>query len=318
METVFAATPPEFDAQLLQVLLAEARAKREVFLTVDRLHNAVGDVEARNPRTGRYYSPRIWKSSNAECVVLAETAELEARAKPALSEYNEAKQALEGIEDERRRFRDEYEARGGWKRAYLVTNAEGHVHQSTSCSTCRLTTSFQWMTKFSGLTEAEIVAAAGWRACTVCYPTAPVGDAVTLPTKMFSDEEISRDARRIELETKRAAKQQARIEKGLTADGSPLEISYVTTEEEIVIVKLPDGSKAHHRTGNRVPVTRGETIATERAGITWILDNFHYRGSEDRAGRRAALEVLVAALAWKQAKTIDETWVMIEKKARKR
>lgn len=43
-----------------------------------------------------------------------------------------------------------------------------------SCSTCFPTTQFGWVTEFSGKDEAEIVAAAGEGACTVCYPSAPV------------------------------------------------------------------------------------------------------------------------------------------------
>jgi len=65
----------------------------------------------------------------------------------------------------------------GWTRAFLVTNSNGHVHSSMNCSTCNRNgkaTTFAWVTDFSDHDEAQIVAAAGWRACTVCYPTAPV------------------------------------------------------------------------------------------------------------------------------------------------
>lgn len=60
----------------------------------------------------------------------------------------------------------------GWTRAFVVP--EGHVHSSMRCSTCRPTTEFGWVTELSGATEAEIIEAAGSRACTVCYPNAPV------------------------------------------------------------------------------------------------------------------------------------------------
>lgn len=70
---------------------------------------------------------------------------------------------------------DEYVRRGRWTRAFVV--ADGHVHSSMDCSTCNngmYPTEFGWVTEFSGKTEAEVVEAAGSRACTVCYPSAPV------------------------------------------------------------------------------------------------------------------------------------------------
>ena len=62
-----------------------------------------------------------------------------------------------------------------WSRFFLVTSsAGGHIHSSTSCSTCRLHTTFGWLPSLSGLTEADAVAEHGAILCTVCYPSAPV------------------------------------------------------------------------------------------------------------------------------------------------
>ena len=103
-------------------------------------------------------------------------------------------------------FRTEWARRNGWTRAYLVvTNGQGHVHRSTSCSTCYATTQFSWITEFSGATEQEIVDAAGERACTVCYASAPVELRLDRPTKMFSEDEKRKQAEREEREAKRAA-----------------------------------------------------------------------------------------------------------------
>lgn len=98
----------------------------------------------------------------------------------------------------------EYAARGGWTRAYLVDNSNGHVHNTTACSTCFPTTTFAWMTDYSGKDEAEIVESAGERACTVCYPTAPV-EALSRPTQMFTKDEIAAQERREALAAKKAA-----------------------------------------------------------------------------------------------------------------
>lgn len=87
----------------------------------------------------------------------------------------------------------------GWNRAFLaVTNSGGHVHNSTSCSTLHkgeFLTRLSWMTNYSDLSEAEIVEAAGERACTICYPTAPV-ESLNRPTQMFSEDEITAKAAR--------------------------------------------------------------------------------------------------------------------------
>lgn len=74
-------------------------------------------------------------------------------------------------------FYREFRRRGGWERAYMAANTDGHIHRSMNCSTCnngRYATRFNWLTRLSGSSEAEIIAAAGVHACTVCYPNAPV------------------------------------------------------------------------------------------------------------------------------------------------
>lgn len=100
----------------------------------------------------------------------------------------------------------EFTARGGWTRAFLaVTNGSGgHVHRNRSCTSCYVTTEYAWMTEFSGQTEDEIVDAAGERACTYCYPSAPV-EVLDRPTRMFTKDEQRIAAERAE----RAAKKEA-------------------------------------------------------------------------------------------------------------
>src|SRR5699024_12010413 len=98
-----------------------------------------------------------------------------------------------------------FRLRGGWNRAFLVAGANGHVHSSTSCSTCHPTTQYAWMTDYSGADEDTIVADAGYRACTVCYPSAPVGDERSLPPKILSrsEEHTSEVQSRFELVCRR-------------------------------------------------------------------------------------------------------------------
>lgn len=92
----------------------------------------------------------------------------------------------------------------GWSRAYLVTNTGGHVHRSMSCSTCYATTDYFWVTALSGLTDDEVVDEARERACTVCYPDAPV-EKLAQATRVFSDDERDAQARAAERDAKRQA-----------------------------------------------------------------------------------------------------------------
>ena len=97
----------------------------------------------------------------------------------------------------------EYDRRGGWERAFLVTNHGGHIHRTMSCPTCYPDTEFGWLTELSGSTEAQIIDAAGMTACTVCYPTAPV--AQLTPEQRKAHTAAERDAKRAaKAELKRA------------------------------------------------------------------------------------------------------------------
>lgn len=98
-----------------------------------------------------------------------------------------------------------------WNRAWIVvTNGKGHVHKTTSCTTCYATTRFQLLPQCSALTESEIVWLAGERACTICYPSAPVASR-DLPTQLFSIEEEQAQAIRAEQVAKRNAKEAKKV-----------------------------------------------------------------------------------------------------------
>lgn len=81
----------------------------------------------------------------------------------------ELKEKQEEIEPFTQRFNEEQ-----WTRAFLVVNANGHVHRDMDCSSCFPSTRYEWKYELSGKNEEEIIALAGERACTICYPQAPV------------------------------------------------------------------------------------------------------------------------------------------------
>lgn len=118
---------------------------------------------------------------------------------------------------------------GCWSRTFVVPG--GHVHSSMDCHSCYPTTRYYWYVEFSGAEESEIVENAGDRACTICYPSAPVDRPTTMYTPDERQAKVDAEARaqaKIEREAKRIAK-------AATASGEPLEIpSMYGTRTEIV------------------------------------------------------------------------------------
>ncbi len=98
---------------------------------------------------------------------------------------------------------------GAWRRFIFVPG--GHVH-NFGCSTLHFTTARIWIPEYSGADEAELVEAAGERACTVCFPSAPVDRPTTIPELVKEREE--REAEAAERAAKREAAEAAKITVG--------------------------------------------------------------------------------------------------------
>lgn len=215
----------DLDEKLGKSLLAVMRAK-------DILRRRAGDQQVT---TGRH---RHWKLTFSEALTLLDqkiNALDEAGLKSpsgrllveARTNFRAAVDARAAIEAEIDPYEAEY-GRRPWTRAFLAlvnTKDGGHVHRSRNCSTCNNgieRTRFEWRVDYSALPEAEIVEAAGERACTVCYPSAPV-EALGRPTRIFSKSEIERNAARQAREEKAAAKAaKAAAESITTPEGGPL------------------------------------------------------------------------------------------------
>ena len=177
-------------------------------------------------------------------------------------------------------FHAEFTRRGGWNRAFLVTNAGGHVHTSTSCSTCFPRTSFVWLTEFSDRDEDEVVGAAGESACTTCFPSAPVD----VLRRHSTIEAPARREARMQRETKAAAK---------------------AAKEEATGIANPDGSPLRGEWG---------VIKTERAAQIELVDII---ASHRGYGYDAHLDVqdtIFAALAHKRGQDVDQVRLDVETK----
>lgn len=91
---------------------------------------------------------------------------------------------------------NEFNARGGWSRYFLVTSSNGHIHQSTSCHTCnkgKNATTFALVYHLSGETADRAVEVFGPALCSACYPQAPVesreqGKVTTSLASVYYDE----------------------------------------------------------------------------------------------------------------------------------
>lgn len=130
------------------------------------------------------------------------------------------------LEAEMAPYEAEFAARR-WSRFFLVTNGNGHVHSSMSCSTCYQTTEFAWLPELAGKTEAEMVEEFGEKACTVCFPSAPANPSFRGPGRR---DRATLDAKAAEKASKAAAK----LEKALLPDGSPLRLSDFGTPTTLI------------------------------------------------------------------------------------
>ncbi len=120
------------------------------------------------------------------------------------------------LRDEAEPFEMEYMRRGMWNRYFLVTNGNGHVHRGTNCSTCYATTLYAWLIDLADCDEAAMIEEWGERACTVCFPDAPVNPFYNRPARVDRE---AREARAAE----KAAREATKAAKAITdVDGSPL------------------------------------------------------------------------------------------------
>lgn len=216
--------------------------------------------------------------------------------------YHGLERQLQAIKDEQAPLEEVYR-KYHWTRAFLVLNGNGHVHSSRSCSTCYPTTQFGWLPEYSGANEVQIVEDAGERACTVCYPSAPV-DVLSRPSKIFSPDERQKMADREARAAAKVERERKRIEKAATKDGS-----------ELVI--YPDGRS---QTESHVRGTRPERFTSEISATTWYTDQLVTQVSNpeywarERENREAAMLEIATSLAEKHEISVEEMQARLAKK----
>lgn len=191
-------------------------------------------------------------------------------------------------------YHEEFTRRGGWTRAFLVTGSNGHVHKSMDCSTCFPTTRYYWVTDMSGQDESEIVDAAGEKACTVCYPSAPV-DTLRQPSRIEDPAVVAEREKRA---AEKAARDAVRAEKGITDPA---------TGGDLIVRRY------HIKTA----------LTAEREAIRLITTLKHdsveaYSNQRYVNENREDVAALVRALANKRGETFEETVSYLDEKAKKK
>ncbi|MFD8654974.1 hypothetical protein [Streptomyces mirabilis] len=314
-------TEVEIDTELSRLWNQEAQAESKRLGLQASLHAQLGDKGRRVQGARGLIFSLSWEQVLEQALIKTRTPYVgttEGRAVAeidgTLTNWALVSRKLEDLAAETKPYTDEYVRRGRWNRVFLAQSHDGHAHKGQNCSTCHRgenPTEFAWLIQYSGKTEAEIVADAGWRACTTCYPSAPVGDEETLPTKMFTpDEETARKARE-EREADKAKRDADKTAKGITApDGSPLRdkgSSRIATERTAVI-EATDGLSDRYKN------LRVAQIIEADPGLRPFFPD-EERQTRNEAEERSYAMRLIVAIAHKRGVPGEEVLAELEPKA---
>ncbi|MFE2101590.1 hypothetical protein [Streptomyces sp. NPDC059468] len=196
-----------------------------------------------------------------------------------------------------------------WTRYYLVDNTNGHVHKDQDCSTCFDDTRYAWLVEQSGLSAEELVELAGEKACTVCFPWAPV-DTLKRKTKLEAPE---RKAARLERERKKAEAAAKKAAKAIAnPDGTPLKVfTGHYPERQVVrngrVVKVHPAHDAY------------DTLKTLHAARGWLTDFYYWtKDGAHPSFRPESLEDVAKAVAHKEGKDVETVLAEAKKRAARR
>jgi hypothetical protein len=222
---------------------------------------------------------------------------------------------LAAAEAEAAPYEAEYTRRGGWNRVFLATSINGHAHNGSECSTChngQYRTAFSWLIQYSGQDEDEIVADAGWRACTTCYPTAPVGNSDALPTKMFTPDEEEAARAREAREAERARKAQAASDKSIfTPEGGTL---YETKDNSSYSAIKNIRTAEIAATDALYELVREQQHSVDPE-YAWLYESGRDNTDKNQMVLTRHAWCLIRSIAHKKGQTFEETFQVHEKKA---
>lgn len=164
-----------------------------------------------------------------------------------------------------------------WNRAWIVPG--GHVHKDVSCHTLYADTTLILCPEVSGMTEDEIVAKAGERACTICYPSAP-SEYFERKSQLMTRDEVEAEALRQQKEAARKAKESSKM-----------------------TVFLPgEGKEGRNQTYGTVRGARNEAL---RSMDWYLFSNTFYSGRSSQP-HYLNFEALVKAIAEREEKDVED------------
>lgn len=236
-------------------------------------------IEVEGRRRGRTYTP--FGEALAKVKEMADR-QPTGSAAGLLADLQKASDLVAAVTAIESKMEAEFHRRGGWTRSFLVT--DGHAHRTNRCSTChrggKRTPMYRFW-EFSGMDEAEIVEKARDRACTVCYPSAPVARGLkTGKSALLTPEEKER----AEQQTAEAAR---RAEK--------------KAKDALNAITQPDGTPLRDEMG-RDGRQRGSVVLKLRTARTELKQECWYQyawGDEDGAYERN-IQHLARSVAWKE------------------
>ena len=196
-----------------------------------------------------------------------------------------------------------------WTRAFLVINANGHVHSSMECSTCFDTTRYNWLVQYSNDDEVTIVADAGQDACTVCYPSAPA-DVLNRPSRIVTADKIAKAQAKADRDAKRQAKIEKQIANAPTASGEFLYIKDGKYTQEIKTERTAVTEfKSHYSRSTDAIVTHYYD------GTAHTAESIAHQEAR-RANSQHICTMIAQAIAGKHGVSFDEMWATLVKKAK--
>ncbi|MBC9703607.1 MAG: hypothetical protein H9W81_01025 [Enterococcus sp.] len=289
-------TPAQIDNILVNAMWAKTKAQtgkesatQSLEMAEERVANYTKLIGRGNTSGSSYYRER--KALNEEKI-----ASLKERIKETSAIVTETSAQINACDKE-------FQRRGGWTRFWIVTNTNGHIHTSLSCSTCFPSTRYAWLPDLAGSKNEHIVELAGESACTVCFPDAPV-DTRYRPSQI---EEPARKAAREEREAKAAAKAEKARQKGISnPDGTELKIrghwSRIKTEAEAQRLYVNARvSLLLHETKHHVIHNSSYLEEIEENAATLLPALTHKRGTTEEEERTALEKKVIAKIKreWK-------------------
>lgn len=210
-------------------------------------------------------------------------------------------------------YEAEYVRRGRWSRFFrVISSAGGHVHGSTSCSTCYPTTTFVWLPDLSGKSEEDAVRGYGSEMCSVCFPS-----VVTHPS--YRTRGRVAEAVAAQRQSERDARAAAKAEKAITTrDGRPLKVGQGRYPETIATAVTAERTLIERLAWLQTVYSVGGIEATLDSGTATVGSEERERWRQSLLGNRdrylADVEVLVDALAAKRNLTSQEVLDAVQAK----